>query len=782
MKIFLSYGHDKASEGLVKRLKTDLENLGHDVWLDRERIEFGDDWRREITDGIKDRDQVLALLSRHSTRDPGVCREEIAIALGAGKAYVCTILVEAEKEVSPPLSVSHLQWLDMHDWRERQAQDEAAFEVWYQQKFVDIRRVMETPDATRFAGEISELEIHLKPIDCTPDIVTRVQSFTGRHWLFKDIEAWRTGDRKSRVFWLTGAPGTGKSAVAAWLAHAGRSHVLAAQFCRYNRRERRDPLAVIRSIAFQLATRLPDYRRHLVGQPEIGELGGKKAGELFDYLLANPLRYAIDGGRERLLIVIDALDETLEEGHSELLDLIAEDIEKLPDWIGLVVTSRPEPVIRRQLEAFGIHELASDDPRNLADVKQYAERWLQVCNLDPESSTRTLDAVLKASEGNFLYLCQLRDAVENKWVDLADMGNLPRGLAGLYERYFKRQFPDVAAYETDTLPLLEIILAARRPVPADEAAAILGWSGRQRARRVESLGSLFTESKEGIAPFHKSIRDWLTDERTTGPDYYADPDEGHRRLGRALWEQFTEMEHPEKNLSDFTKDELPYQLSCWPDKELLALIGQDAAERYREVAGLIAQWAKKHFEWTQALDWQRFALRLCELCLGPEHPETATSLSDLAGLLVYIHFLGARFFEEARPLYERALVIREKVLGSEHSATLRVMDSLGLLQINLGDYDKARILLEQRFKICEKTFGPDDFLTAESLISLACLFNEIGNYDKARRLLEQVLETHDKEAGGNSLAAWIARNNLNAYIKRLNDRNTNNPAPLQASS
>ena len=43
MKIFLSYGHDNAAEALVLRIKTDLAHLGHEVWLDRERIEFGDD-------------------------------------------------------------------------------------------------------------------------------------------------------------------------------------------------------------------------------------------------------------------------------------------------------------------------------------------------------------------------------------------------------------------------------------------------------------------------------------------------------------------------------------------------------------------------------------------------------------------------------------------------------------------------------------------------------------------------------------------------------------------
>src|SRR5665647_959724 len=84
LRIFLSYGHDR-NEELVRRMKSDLEARGHDVWLDQNEIKAGDDWRRSITDGIVASDRVLSFLSKHSTRDPGVCLDEIAIAIGASR-------------------------------------------------------------------------------------------------------------------------------------------------------------------------------------------------------------------------------------------------------------------------------------------------------------------------------------------------------------------------------------------------------------------------------------------------------------------------------------------------------------------------------------------------------------------------------------------------------------------------------------------------------------------------------------------------------------------------
>lgn len=51
LHIFFSYGQD-ASEELVRIIKTDLEKRGRYVLFDKSEIKFGDDWRREITDGV----------------------------------------------------------------------------------------------------------------------------------------------------------------------------------------------------------------------------------------------------------------------------------------------------------------------------------------------------------------------------------------------------------------------------------------------------------------------------------------------------------------------------------------------------------------------------------------------------------------------------------------------------------------------------------------------------------------------------------------------------------
>ena len=60
-----------------------------------------------------------------------------------------------------------------------------------------------------------------------------------------------------------------------------------------------------------------------------------------------------------------------------------------------------------------------------------------------------------------------------------------------------------------------------------------------------------------------------------------------------------------------------------------------------------------------------------EVKLGPEHPDTATSLNNLAVL-----YDNQGLYAKAEPLYQRALAIREKALGPEHPDTATSLNNL----------------------------------------------------------------------------------------------------------
>jgi tetratricopeptide (TPR) repeat protein len=91
------------------------------------------------------------------------------------------------------------------------------------------------------------------------------------------------------------------------------------------------------------------------------------------------------------------------------------------------------------------------------------------------------------------------------------------------------------------------------------------------------------------------------------------------------------------------------------------------------------------------------ALAINEKIRGSEHLDTASSLNNFGGLLVSQGDLWG-----ARPYYERALAIKEKVLGSEHPNTASSLNNLGFLLYSQGDLRGARPYYERALAIQEK--------------------------------------------------------------------------------
>ena len=77
---------------------------------------------------------------------------------------------------------------------------------------------------------------------------------------------------------------------------------------------------------------------------------------------------------------------------------------------------------------------------------------------------------------------------------------------------------------------------------------------------------------------------------------------------------------------------------------------------------------------TEAEPLLRRALAIQEAALGPDHPNTAYSLSNLA---LVLRDLGR--VAEAEPLLIRALAIRERTLGPDHPFTRSVRKDLAEL-------------------------------------------------------------------------------------------------------
>jgi tetratricopeptide (TPR) repeat protein len=129
------------------------------------------------------------------------------------------------------------------------------------------------------------------------------------------------------------------------------------------------------------------------------------------------------------------------------------------------------------------------------------------------------------------------------------------------------------------------------------------------------------------------------------------------------------------------------------------------------------------------------AIQLRERTRGPDHPDTAVSLVNLAG------FLRERDqFDRARSLFERALVIFQRELGPEHPSTVECVNQLAQLLQEVDDHAGARQLHEHALAMSVAVHGQSHPSVARSLFNLALLCHSKEQDEEARSLFEKSLD------------------------------------------
>ena len=184
---------------------------------------------------------------------------------------------------------------------------------------------------------------------------------------------------------------------------------------------------------------------------------------------------------------------------------------------------------------------------------------------------------------------------------------------------------------------------------------------------------------------------------------------------------------------------------------------EDIASLYNNLALLYYSMG----EYEQAKPLYEKSLKIREEVLALNHPQTVSSYNNLA--LLY-DSMGE--YEQAKPLYEKALKINEKVLGLNHPDTATSYNNLASLYDSMGEYEQAKPLYEKALKINEKVLGLDHPSTATSYNKLASLYYSMGEYKQAKQLYEKALKISEESLGFNHPETTTSYNNL-AELYRL---------------
>ena len=390
------------------------------------------------------------------------------------------------------------------------------------------------------------------------DIEFHVQRFQEdtREWVFSKVQNW-LDDRNSqnRVMVICGNAGMGKSVISAVVCKkmqvAGR--LCGSHFIQHNNVRYRKPQLMLQSLACHMCHALPEFKLALIEQlsrntgKDLNDMGVE---ELFAFLLKEPLSSVEDPGRN-MLLVIDGLDESDYHDRNELLEIIANHFGKLPMWIRFLVTSRPERNIAKTLRHLQPFQLEAEDEQNQNDIKRFIGKKLE-CMPEAENTNDIVENLVEKSEGLMLYAYFLLLYIEENPSVLKqgdEKGNLPLGISSVYHRYFKRLeselMSELGIKEESFLNFLSALAASIEPLPIDFASRLLlsstttKGSKRKLLKAINSVSSLLPIRGDRLHIFHKSIKDWLTDECCYGAhDFIVDEREGHRILAELCAAEF----------------------------------------------------------------------------------------------------------------------------------------------------------------------------------------------------------------------------------------------------
>jgi hypothetical protein len=148
-------------------------------------------------------------------------------------------------------------------------------------------------------------------------------------------------------------------------------------------------------------------------------------------------------------------------------------------------------------------------------------------------------------------------------------------------------------------------------------------------------------------------------------------------------------------------------------------------------------------------------LRKRKATLGPDHPHTLISMNNLAGA-----YRASGQLARAVPLYEETLEKRKAKLGPDHTDTLSSMNNLAGAYMAYAQLAKAVPLYEQTLQKRKTTLGPDHPHTLQSMNNLAEAYRVGRQPARAVALHEETLEKMKATLGADHPDTLNSMNNL----------------------
>ncbi|KAL8833153.1 MAG: hypothetical protein Q9170_004455 [Blastenia crenularia] len=359
-------------------------------------------------------------------------------------------------------------------------------------------------------------------------------------WIFsrsKFLSWWKDTSNLSRILWVHGVPGCGKSILSSFIIEQlrGKGHSCQYFFFRFGDSAKRAVNSLLRSLAYQIAIQVPELRVQLQKLADDTVKLEKAEGRIIWQKVFTSRLFNLQL-RKPLFWIIDALDEC--EAPRLLLDLCSSISSSVSSLRIMFVGRKTETLLAafQRIEAsVPVDFLAADDTKE--DLELYVAREVYFMRGETEFKARVTQKVCEMARGNFLWVhlvlkeilqCHTEASVEQA------LEELPMDLEPLYHRMEAVLSKSLRPSDRGlSKTILTWIVCGQRVLTLDELSEALKPEFSHvidlRLTISQVCGEFVViDSKDRVGMVHQTARDYLT--KSSGMEHSITPRIGHQEL------------------------------------------------------------------------------------------------------------------------------------------------------------------------------------------------------------------------------------------------------------
>ncbi|PWO27345.1 EntF, Non-ribosomal peptide synthetase [Pyrenophora tritici-repentis] len=219
----------------------------------------------------------------------------------------------------------------------------------------------------------------------------------------------------------------------------------------------------------------------------------------------------------------------------------------------------------------------------------------------------------------------------------------------------------------------------------------------------------------------------------------------------------------QESLGQYPSAETSHRKASSLGKEVLGREHPDTLTSMSNLAGVLGRQGK----YKEAEVMNRQMLALSETVLGREHPDTLTSMNTLTSMSNLAGVLGRQGkYEEAEAMNRQTLALKETVLGREHPFALTRMSNLAGMLGRQGKYEEAEAMNRQMLALKETVLGREHPDTLTSMSNLAGVLDRQGKYEEAEAMNRQTLALSETVLGREHPETLTSMSNLALVLGR----------------